>query len=87
MMYRHCSVRCNFIRVFLYGIAASVPRPVRHVRGLAVTKAIGDSLGPQGAFVTTVEAFLYPGDGQVIVTALGVSRTVPIAVMPSSIVI
>jgi hypothetical protein len=52
--------------------ACAVPRPVGHVPGLSTAKAIGATPGTQEAFLTLVEAYMYPGDGQLTVTALGV---------------
>lgn len=46
-------------------------RPTGHVPGLATAKVIG-STSTGRSFLTLVEAFMYPGNGQMIVTALGV---------------
>jgi hypothetical protein len=51
--------------------AVNVPRPTGHVPGLAVAKAMVENFEP-GASIQLVEVFIYPGDGDVIITALAV---------------
>lgn len=58
-----------------------MPRPVGHVPGLAVVKAL-TSDGGDAAGVQFCEVFMYKGDGQVIFTAAAVSTKTRIVWLP-----
>lgn len=45
---------------------------------MAVAKAMVESFEPWGASVQLVEVFIYPGDGDVIITAMAVGRSLDV---------
>jgi hypothetical protein len=53
---------------------AAVPRPVGPLPGLVVTKTLINAANLEHrCYVQTVECFMYPGSGQVVVTGAAVS--------------
>lgn len=55
--------------------AVPVPRPVGHVPGLAVVKALSCDGLTESAGVQIVEVYMYPGNGEIVYTATQVRST------------
>lgn len=77
----NCLLVINLVSVSLIGSCShlsavgQVERPTGRIPGLAVANALCHTSAPCGAFIQPVEVFLYPGNGQLIITATTVSTT------------